>query len=98
MTLRRVREFLFPRAAEQDPDEPLPEIVEDKLDLEPAIRDALVLEMPSIPLCRDDCEGLCAECGARLSDVDPDHSHAQPDPRWAALSALAGPPHQPKEN
>src|ERR1700735_4056822 len=38
----------------------------DHLDLEPAFRDALVLALPLSPLCRDDCPGLCAECGARL--------------------------------
>jgi uncharacterized protein len=37
----------------------------DLLDLEPALRDAVVLELPLAPLCRDDCPGLCAVCGAR---------------------------------
>jgi uncharacterized protein len=38
------------------------------------------------PLCRDDCPGLCAECGARLADAGPDHGHEDAtDPRWAGL-------------
>jgi uncharacterized protein len=60
----------------------------DLLDLEPLLRDAVVLALPFQPLCMDDCPGLCVECGARLAD-DPDHSHEAPiDPRWAGLSAL----------
>jgi uncharacterized protein len=61
----------------------------DLLDLEPLLRDAVVLSLPFQPLCRDDCPGLCIECGARLAD-DPDHQHAEPiDPRWAALQGLS---------
>jgi len=58
----------------------------DLLDLEPAFRDAVVLALPMSPLCRDDCPGLCAECGAPLADAGPDHGHDDaPDPRWAGL-------------
>jgi uncharacterized protein len=61
----------------------------DLVDLEPLLRDAVVLALPFQPLCQDDCPGLCAECGARLAD-DPDHRHeAAVDPRWAALQQLA---------
>jgi uncharacterized protein len=60
----------------------------DLLDLEPLLRDAVVLALPFQPLCTDDCPGLCPECGARLAD-DPDHTHEAPvDPRWAGLAAL----------
>jgi uncharacterized protein len=58
------------------------------LDLEPAIRDAVVLALPFQPVCQADCEGLCPECGTRLLD-DPGHAHDEDaDPRWAALSTL----------
>jgi uncharacterized protein len=61
----------------------------DLVDLEPLLRDAVVLNLPFQPLCSDDCPGLCAECGARLAD-DPGHRHEeQTDPRWAALQGLA---------
>jgi uncharacterized protein len=57
----------------------------DLLDLEPVLRDAVVLDLPFQPLCRPDCAGLCPECGANLND-DPGHQHdADADPRWAAL-------------
>ena len=60
----------------------------DLLDLEPLLRDAVVLALPFQPLCEDDCPGLCTECGARLKD-DPDHTHeAAIDPRWGRLQDL----------
>jgi uncharacterized protein len=60
----------------------------DLLDLEPLLRDAVVLALPFQPLCEDDCPGLCPECGVRLKD-DPDHSHEAPvDPRWGKLQQL----------
>ncbi len=60
----------------------------DLLDLEPTVRDAVVLALPFQPLCRPDCPGLCAQCGQPLAD-DPDHTHDVIDPRWVALSGLA---------
>lgn len=57
----------------------------DLLDLEPVLRDAVVLDLPFQPLCRPDCAGLCPECGANLNE-DPDHQHRPDnDPRWDAL-------------
>jgi uncharacterized protein len=72
----------------------------DLLDLEPAVRDAVVLTLPTNPVCRPDCPGLCPDCGAHLADLPADHSHEAVDPRWAALRNLsnsglpeAAPPH-----
>ena len=61
----------------------------DLLDLEPAVRDAVVLMLPTNPVCRPDCPGLCPDCGARLADLPADHSHEAVDPRWAALRNLS---------
>jgi uncharacterized protein len=61
----------------------------DQLDLEPAFRDAVVLALPLSPLCREDCPGLCVECGVHLAEAGPDHGHGEDvDPRWAALRQL----------
>jgi uncharacterized protein len=57
----------------------------DLLDLEPAVRDALVLELPLSPLCDDDCAGLCSECGVRLAEAGPGHGHADLGSVWAVL-------------
>jgi uncharacterized protein len=60
----------------------------DLIDLEPALRDAVVLALPTNPLCREDCPGLCAECGLPLADLPADHRHDEIDARWAALTQL----------
>jgi uncharacterized protein len=60
----------------------------DLLDLEPAVRDAVVLALPNHPLCRADCPGLCPECGVPWDELPADHGHTQLDPRWAALAKL----------
>ena len=57
----------------------------DLIDLEPDLRDAVVLALPSNPLCREDCPGLCPECGTHWDDLPADHAHRLADPRWAAL-------------
>ena len=63
----------------------------DLLDLEPALRDALVLDLPLSPLCRDDCAGLCSRCGVKLADAEPGHSHPDDGGVWAVLKDLFGP-------
>ncbi|MDC5697238.1 YceD family protein [Intrasporangium calvum] len=73
------------------------ELVDDLIDLEPVLRDAVVPALPFQPVCREDCPGLCSECGARLAD-DPDHHHEVIDPRWSALSGLLADDPQEKRN
>ncbi|AEH10965.1 MULTISPECIES: YceD family protein [Protofrankia] len=80
--------FYYPDRAPDDPEDDSFQVVNDHLDLEPALRDALVLSLPLSPCCRPDCAGLCADCGGRLDDPDVDHAHARADPRWAALPSL----------
>lgn len=76
-------------ATVEDDDEQVKLLDGELLDLEEALRDAVVLSLPLQPLCSDDCEGLCPDCGARLAD-DPGHAHDAPiDPRWAGLAGLA---------
>ena len=81
-----VQELYAYEAADRDDEQPL--LTGDFIDIEPLVRDAVVLGLPLNPVCDDDCEGLCAECGARRSEVGPDHAHDDLDPRWAALSQL----------
>lgn len=65
-------------------------IVDDEIDLEPVIVDAVGLELPLQPLCSDDCAGLCPQCGIRLAIAESGHGHEILDPRWAALAAKSG--------
>ena len=64
------------------------QLVEDLFDLEPVLRDAVVPSLPFKPVCREDCPGLCSECGMHLAE-DPQHHHEVIDPRWAALQTLS---------
>ena len=58
----------------------------DLLDLEPVLRDEVVLDLPFQPLCEVDCAGLCPVCGVNLN-TDLRHRHeADLDQRWAGLA------------
>ena len=80
--------YVYPGHEIDEDDDETGRLVDDYVDLEPLLRDAVVLALPLAPVCRDDCPGLCPQCGARLADVDPGHRHDEVDPRWAALRAV----------
>lgn len=63
-------------------------LVDDMLDLEPVVIDAVGLELPLQPLCEPDCAGLCPECGVRMAIAGSGHGHEILDPRWAGLAKL----------
>lgn len=60
----------------------------DVVDIEPVVRDAVVLGLPWTPLCKADCAGLCPTCGQKLDELPAGHTHDQLDPRWASLAAF----------
>ena len=74
-------------AGEEEDEETYP-LKGEMLDLQPLVRDALLLELPLAPLCSEDCQGLCPTCGADLNDGPCSCDHAPADPRWAALDLL----------
>jgi uncharacterized protein len=90
--------YVYPeraRAAVEDGDdeEDLRELDDDLVDIEPALRDAVVTALPFRPLCSPDCPGLCPQCGVRLADpANAGHSHDATDPRWQALADLLDDP------
>lgn len=59
----------------------------DELNLRAWVHDALTLDLEGQVLCRDDCAGLCAECGQNLNEHPHEHEKSI-DPRWAKLSEL----------
>ena len=65
-------------------------IVDDTIDLEQSIIDAVGLELPFSPVCTPDCPGLCPECGVSLA-AEPGHHHDRIDPRWAKLAGMFSP-------
>ncbi|MFZ2176164.1 MAG: DUF177 domain-containing protein [Rhodococcus sp. (in: high G+C Gram-positive bacteria)] len=84
--------FAYPDSATEettDEDE-VYRVVDDEIDLEPVIIDAVGLALPLRPLCSEDCEGLCPECGVRLAIAESGHGHDILDPRWAGLAAKFG--------
>lgn len=59
-----------------------------EINLEPMLRDAITLTLPLHPLCRADCRGICAQCGADLNAGDCSCTTNDTDPRWAPLEEL----------
>lgn len=64
-------------------------VVNDTVDLEQAVVDAVGLALPLSPLCQPDCPGLCPRCGVALASVPGgEHHHDDIDPRWAKLAGM----------
>ena len=81
-----VRELYTPGG---DGEETYP-LVDDQVDLQPLVHDAVLLELPQAPLCRPGCQGLCPTCGADRNEGTCG-CRAPVDPRWAVLDALRRP-------
>jgi uncharacterized protein len=76
-------------------DEVNEEIYQGKvIDLDPMLREQLLLALPGYPVCQDDCKGLCTVCGSNLNERDCGCDRRVPDPRWAGLEKLK---QKPKE-
>jgi uncharacterized protein len=69
-------------------DDEVGRVVNDFVDLQQPIVDAVGLELAFAPVCRTDCPGLCPKCGVALATADPGHHHDEIDPRWAKLSTM----------
>jgi uncharacterized protein len=63
----------------------------DSVDLTPLIQEELVLALPTRPLCRETCKGLCPQCGANLNQQVCGCIPAVGDPRLAVLRSLKVP-------
>jgi len=66
------------------------ELSGDQLDLRDVVRELVLLDAPSTPLCRPDCAGLCLTCGANLNEGRCNCAAPPADPRWSALDQLQG--------
>lgn len=87
ITVELAELFAYPDSVtdETTDEDELPRVVDEGVDVEQLVRDALVLDLPLAPLCRPDCAGLCVGCGVKWVDLEPGHGHETLDPRWAAL-------------
>lgn len=72
-------------------------VLDQTINLEQPIRDAVGLALSFAPVCSEDCPGLCPECGVALAGAEPGHHHDKIDPRWAKLTTLAVPEQTPAE-
>jgi uncharacterized protein len=70
------------------PDDDAFEIDGDQIDLAVPVREYVLLELPTDPLCRDDCAGICPQCGADRNETSCDCDTTVRDERWAALDDL----------
>lgn len=64
------------------------EISDGRIGLDALLRDNLAPALPARPLCREDCKGLCVDCGTNLNEASCDCHDDRLDPRWAALRGL----------
>ena len=72
-------------------DDEVGHVIDQTVDLEQPIVDAVGITLPFAPLCTPDCPGLCTQCGVALATAEAGHHHDQIDPRWAKLTKLLPP-------
>ena len=60
-------------------------------DSRPLVVEQVELSLPMKPLCREDCAGLCAQCGQDWNEGRCSCVQVRVDPRWAALAMLKEP-------
>lgn len=58
------------------------------IDLDPVLREQVLLALPAYPVCREGCKGLCSVCGANLNERECGCDRKVPDPRWAGLAKV----------
>lgn len=82
--------FAYPNSATEASTErdEVGHVVDDTVNLEQPVIDAVGLELPLSPVCSPDCPGLCPRCGIPLATAEPGHDHDVLDPRWAKLAQL----------
>lgn len=74
------------------------QVQDDHVDLEPVVRDAVVLSLPFQPVCRPDCPGLDPVTGERIEDLTDYQPREVLDPRWSALTQLVADQEESKSN
>ena len=84
--------FAYPQSATEatTEEDEVGHVVDETIDLEQSVIDAVGLDLPFSPVCRPDCPGLCPECGVALA-AEPGHRHDRIDPRWAKLAGMLTP-------
>lgn len=77
------------QGGEDDSELRSPYVDDGILDVTSWLHDAITLAVPEKVLCREDCAGLCEECGISLNEIEGEHVHERErDPRFAKLDEL----------
>jgi uncharacterized protein len=74
----------------QDEEQDTATLIDEKhiIDLSEVVRQDLLLVLPTIPICKEGCLGLCPQCGQNLNEALCECPVESSDPRWDALGAL----------
>jgi uncharacterized protein len=88
LPIELVVEELEAARGEEEDEQPGQLVVEDVIDTRPIVVEQVQLNLPTRPLCRPDCAGLCPRCGRNRNDGPCGCSEPEGDPRWGALAAL----------
>jgi uncharacterized protein len=78
--------FSFPGHEQEETDLVLPD--DGHIDFGPIVGEYMAIEIPITPICREDCQGLCVECGNNLNETECSHEEKDIDPRLAVLKSL----------
>lgn len=62
----------------------------EAIDVDEIVKEQILLAVPARMLCREDCKGICPECGIDLNTGQCNCAAEEVDPRWAALQSLKG--------
>lgn len=79
--------FRLPGTSQSD-EQPYEVMPDGRIDLAPLLREIVWVTLPMKPLCRPECKGFCAQCGANLNIETCTCEETTIDPRWAALEDL----------
>ena len=71
--------------------------VSENVDLTDEVRQSIILSLPSYPVCRQDCRGVCQMCGKNLNEGDCMCKHTECDDRWGALDDFMVAPSRGRE-
>lgn len=71
---------------DDEDDEEINKVAEDRVDLKPYIEQSVLLNLPFVPLCGEECQGLCPVCGGNRNETACGCKQENIDPRLAGLA------------
>lgn len=60
----------------------------ESIDVDEIVKEQILLAVPARTLCREECKGICPECGTDLNARQCNCADEEVDPRWAALQSF----------